>query len=138
MKIKNKISKFALGRESLVTKAKLPSKIKLSATQLSVFLITLSLLALTGCQGVSNSARDLRSTIDQTVSNTQQKAEEIKATVQSGVNQVQTTVDSTKTAIDTKMQQINDAEQKIEAAQKAINDANQAVSTVTGTSTTTK
>ena len=106
-------------------------KNKPSAIALSVFLITLSTISLSGCQSVSDSAHQLRSTIDKTVSNTQQKVDDIKNTVQSGVTQVQTSVDNTKNAINTKVEQITEAQKKLEAAQKAIEDANQAVSTAT-------
>ena len=107
-------------------------------TALKVLVLFMLILPLTACQGLQNSAKELRSTIDQTVQNTQNKANDVKNAFQEKadqvgqtVNDVKQKVDDTKIVIDSKVQQVQEAGAKIDQAKNALNDANQAVSNLT-------
>ena len=107
-------------------------------TSLKVLGVFMLILPLTACQTLQNSAKELRSTIDQTVQNTQEKANQVKDAFQDKADQVNQTVNDvkqkaadTKAAIDTKVLEVQQAGEKIDQAKKAVNDANQAVSNLT-------
>lgn len=111
------------------------TKSRTLAVLLPAILLT-SLLG--GCQFIQDSARDIRSTFDQTVENAREKAGEIQHSVDEKVGQVTETVDSikqkvdeTKAAVDEKMQQLDEAGKKIDEAKEAIGEANQAIQDLT-------
>lgn len=117
------------------------SKVKLfkagHSSQISVnkFLTAfLVIFSLNGCQLIQKPAQDLRSTIDQTIQSSKDKADAVKNSInqttdqaKQSLDQVKQQIDSTKTSVDHKMQDIQAAGQKINDAQKALYEANQAV-----------